>query len=84
MRKVEMSTAFSWWCEDCGELNFALPRKSELTDEEAEEAFRAFHDLEDWAELPEGWRQFELVQIPPIVKCSKCDSQFEGENETHG
>lgn len=82
MRKVELATAFSWWCDTCSELNFVMPCKAELTDDDAEEAYRAFHMLEDFAELPEGWRDFELVERPKVVKCTGCGSQFETEDES--
>lgn len=75
-RVAELKTAFHWWCDDCGEPNFALPRKAELTDKHAEEAYRKYHLLDDWAELPENWREFEIVQIPATVTCKNCGEVF--------
>lgn len=79
--KVELSTAFCWHCEECGHLNFALPQKAELTDEDAEMTYRRMHDLEDFAELPEGWRGFEFVEIPTTVRCIVCKEEFETQDE---
>jgi hypothetical protein len=81
MRTVELQTAFSWHCEECGHLNFALPQKAELTEADAETAYRHFHQLEDFAELPEGWQSFELVEIPDTVVCSECCEMFETTDE---
>ena len=80
-RTVELKSAFHWHCDECGEENFALPQKAELTDEDAEYAYRRFHDLEDWCDLPEGWRQFEMVNIPDKVTCSNCGETFLTVNE---
>lgn len=75
MRTVELKAAFHWHCEDCGLENFALPRKAELHDDEREAAYRRFNDLDEWAELPEGWREFELVMVPERVTC-QCGATF--------
>lgn len=76
MRSVELKTAYHWHCEYCGHANFALPQKAELTEEDAELAYRKFHELDQWAELPEGWRQFELIQIPDTVMCEECLNSY--------
>lgn len=76
MQVVELKSAYHWHCENCAAENFALPAKAELTDEEAEYAYRRFHDLEDFAPLPDGWREFEMVQVPSKVVCSQCQTQF--------
>lgn len=81
MNRVELRTAFHWHCDDCGADNFALPRKAELTDEDAESAYRKHHMLDKWEELPADWRDFEMVQIPSRVHCSHCGSMFDTENE---
>lgn len=72
MNTVELQQAFHWHCDACGASNFSLPWKAELTDEAAEEAYRKFHMLDDWQELPDGWRDFEIVTIPRQVKCNQC------------
>lgn len=76
MRIVELKTAYHWHCDECAAENFALPQKAELTQEEREEAFREVHQLEEWAELPEGWENFELVHIPKVVTCTDCGAEF--------
>lgn len=82
VKTVELKTAYCWTCEDCSEVNFALPQKAELTDDDAAEAYRSFHGLEEWADLPDGWRQFELVWIPPVVECKVCGMRFATEAES--
>lgn len=79
--KVELRTAYHWHCENCAQENFALPQKAELTDSDRESAFRNFMQLDDWAELPEGWEHFELVHIPAKVVCSACGTEFETMDE---
>jgi hypothetical protein len=76
MQKVELKTAYFWWCEECGEVNFALPKKAELTEDGKEEAYREYHGLSPWDELPDGWQDFELVMIPETVHCQKCGREF--------
>lgn len=81
---VELKTAYHWHCEECGEENFALPQKAELTDEDRESAYREFHDLEDFATLPAEWRQFEMVWIPHSVTCKSCAFTYATMDETSG
>ena len=76
MRVVELKSAYHWHCDYCGHANFALPQKAELTDADAEEAYRKFHDLDEWSELPEGWRDFELVHLPDTVMCEECQTSY--------
>ena len=76
MRRVELKTAYHWNCDECGADNFALPVKAELTDEKREEVFREIHQLQEWDTLPPDWQYFELVQIPNVVACSSCRTQF--------
>lgn len=81
MRTVELRTAYHWFCEECSRENFALPQKAEMTEEEREEAFRRFHDLDGFAELPEDWRQFEMVMVPETVTCAECGTEFNAIDE---
>lgn len=81
MKIVELKTAYHWHCEDCGADNFALPQKAEMTGEDREEAFRRFHGLDQYAELPDRWQDFELVMIPDFVECSRCGSEFSTDDE---
>lgn len=76
MRSVEVETAFTWWCDDCGKQNFGLPTRAELTNEEKAEAYRHLHDLEHWEALPEGWSDFELVTLPRSVQCEQCKTRY--------
>ena len=76
MKVVELQTAYHWYCPHCDAANYALPQKAEFTKEGREEAYRDFHGLEEWEELPEGWDQFEMVQIPHIVRCFACHEEF--------
>jgi hypothetical protein len=73
---VTLQTAYHWFCNGCSGVNFSLPQKAELTDEEAEEAYRNFYGLDKWADLPENWKDFEMVEIPEIVVCEHCDAEF--------
>jgi len=75
-RRVELKTAYHWHCEECGRENFDLPSKAEMTDEDREDAFRKFHELDEWVQLPEGWKQFEMVWIPDYVTCVHCGETF--------
>lgn len=81
MRVVELRLAYHWICDDCGADNFVLPRDARLTEDERENAYRRFNDLEPWEELPEDWQQFVLCQIPKQVHCS-CGSTFRATDET--
>lgn len=81
MRTVELKTAFHWHCDDCSAENFSLPQKAEMTDEEAEAAYREFHELDRWQSLPPGWRCFEMVQRPDWVRCSQCGNAFATKDE---
>ncbi len=63
MKRVELRTAYHWFCESCGADNFTLPQKAELTDEDAELAYRRFNECDPWMELPSDWRQFEMVHL---------------------
>jgi hypothetical protein len=76
MKTVELKTAYHWHCDKCASENFVMPQKAELTEEEAEEAYRKFNDLESWADLPDDWRNFELVQRPNYVICDKCEERY--------
>lgn len=78
---VELKTAYQWFCEECGESNFEMSQKAELTEESREEAYRDFHEMDEWEVLPEGWEQFELVMIPDIVECNRCKSKFQTKDE---
>lgn len=81
MRRVELRSAYCWYCDDCGELNYEQPQRAELTDEDAEAAYRHFYQLDDYAELPKNWRDFEMVEIPPVVQCVECKAEFEAMDE---
>lgn len=82
VKEVELKTAYFWHCETCGGKNFSESVRVEMSDEDAEVAFRQFHEMEDWQVLPDNWRDFELVEIPPTVKCSACGDEFATMNET--
>jgi len=80
--KVELQSAYHWFCDNCSCSNFALPIKAELTDEEAELIYRRVNSLEQWVDLPDGWRDFEMIQIPNVVKCSQCNTEYVAIDET--
>lgn len=73
---VELKTAYHWHCDNCSAENFALPEKAELTDSQAESAYRVLNMMDCFEELPQHWRQFEMVCIPNIVTCSECGHQY--------
>lgn len=73
---VTLRTAFAWTCH-CGHEHFAPAEVTPLDDDEREEAYRHFHDLEVWAELPPGWREFQLVRAPQRVTCRRCGKEYE-------
>lgn len=79
--KARLFSAYSWDCDNCGAENFERAVTADLTDDEREEAFRHFHDLEPWTPLPEGWREFELVTSPTVVTCRSCGMEFEAEDD---
>ena len=76
MRTVELNTAYHWNCDDCGADNFSVAVHVEFAPGEHELAYRRLNDLDEWAELPDHWEQFELVTIPATVKCSECGAEF--------
>lgn len=77
MQTITLKTAYTWQCPICFRTHYAQPVKPRLSEEEREEAFRHYHDLEPWSELPEGWEQFEVVAVPKVVKCTHCQRPFE-------
>lgn len=78
---VELKTAYHWHCAACSAVNFALPEKVEMTDADREAAYREFHGLGAWESLPSGWEDFEVVCIPPYVKCNGCRGLFATRDE---
>lgn len=76
MRNVEVRSAAVWKCDECGEENFCKLQIAELTDQEAEEAYRRFNELEPWSQLPEHWRDFEMITTPSVVECQRCGEKF--------
>lgn len=78
---VELKHAYYWVCEECDEPNFALPSRAELNDEQREAAYRTFHDMEDFEQLPIDWEQFDMVQIPEEVECNRCGASFATRDE---
>ena len=76
MKAVELKTAYHWHCDTCSEENFSLPEKLELTDDKAEEMFRYFNNLGPYADLPDDWRDFEVVKMSDTVTCKNCGEKF--------
>ncbi|TWU67281.1 hypothetical protein V7x_28550 [Crateriforma conspicua] len=76
MQSVELRTAFSWHCPSCRAANFVQPDVADLSDDDAEAAFRRFNDLEPWQPLPSDWQEFEIVTMPPRVTCCRCHREF--------
>lgn len=73
---VELSLAFRWICDNCGEENFAASELAEMTLEDRELAYRKYKELEAWQELPDDWMEFDLVMMPNVVQCKLCNHQF--------
>lgn len=81
MAKASLHSAYVWDCDNCGKENFARAVSSDLDDDEREEAYRHFNDLEPWAELPEHWRDFEIVTYPMKVTCHNCGTAYDTESD---
>jgi len=81
MDSVELRICYRWTCDNCAEVNYVDPIAAELTVEQAESAYRKFSDLEQWSPLPDNWRDFELCQVPSVVKCKSCGEQFRAIDE---
>lgn len=81
MKTVELRTAYCWHCDECSELNFSESVLYECSNEEKEDMYRYFHDMDEWDALPEGWQQFQTVCSPETVKCSKCGVEFNAIDE---
>lgn len=80
-RTVELKNAFWWYCDDCSSKNFDHAVDAEFNDDdEREEVFRAFNDLEEWEDLPDNWRDFELMSSPRFVTCQSCSARFSTED----
>lgn len=79
--KARLLTAYVWDCDSCGAENFERSAVAELCDEDREEMFRHFHELDQWAELPEHWRDFQIVTRPDAVKCCECGVEFTTEDD---
>lgn len=78
---ARLLSAYVWDCDECGVENFERAIVAELTDEDREEMFREFHELDEWAELPENWRDFQMVTRPDGVTCKACGEVFEAEDD---
>lgn len=76
MKTATLKTAYYWDCDECGHRNFALPISAEVSDDLLEQCYRDFFDMEEWQELPDSWRQFEMVKIPAEVTCQTCCETF--------
>lgn len=81
MLTVELRPAYVWTCETCASVNFCQGMTWEGSDEDREAMFREFHELEDWQELPNNWRDFEPVYVPETVKCHHCSEEFSTRDE---
>lgn len=79
--KARLLSAYVWDCDECGAENFERAIVAEMHEEEREEMFRSFHDLDEWAELPDGWRDFQMVTRPDAVKCRTCGATFDAEDD---
>lgn len=79
LRQVNLKVGYWFTCEDCDQDNFIIPEPITLADvgfDGREEAYRHLNGLDDWAELPVDWDQFEVSSMPTTVKCSECGSEF--------
>jgi hypothetical protein len=79
--KARLLTAYVWDCDDCGAENFERSIIAELHDDEREEMYRHFHELDEWAELPEHWREFQMVTRPDSVTCCECGMVFDATDD---
>lgn len=76
--KARLLTAYVWDCDSCGAENFERSQVAEFVDDEDRaEVFRKLNGLDEWAELPEGWREFQLVTRPDTVTCGECGMKFD-------
>jgi hypothetical protein len=71
-KPVKLLEARLWHCPNCGHGNVNVIEDADLDDETAEEAYRSFHSMEPWQELPTDWRDFKMICIPLVVECGKC------------
>ena len=79
--KARLLSAYVWDCDNCGAENFERSIVAEMCDDDREEMFRQFHDLDQWAELPSNWRDFQMVTRPDEVTCSECGMRYEAEDD---
>jgi len=78
MEKARLLTAYVWDCDSCGAENFERSQVAEFVDDEdREDVFRKFHNLPLYADLPEGWQDFQLVTRPDTVTCGECGMKYE-------
>lgn len=79
--KARLLTAYVWDCDECGTANFERSQVAELVDDDREEMFRAFHEMDAWEPLPDNWRDFQMVTSPNSVTCRRCGMTFETEDD---
>ena len=74
---VELRTAFHWFCENCGRANFSLPQKMEFAPGEREAVFRELQEWDEAEPLPDGWEEFDMLEMPERVTCEFCGESFD-------
>ena len=84
MPRVTLRTAYCWWCETCGRENFSRAILAELNDADREAAYRMYNQLDDYVELPDDWRDFQLVMQPQLVTCPHCATTFTTQDDREG
>lgn len=67
--KVELRSAYTWTCEECGQDNFCQGVIFEF-DEETERELREEHGVD-----PDDTGEF--ITIPDMVVCDHCGEEFD-------
>ena len=71
---VELFSAFSWICDNCGKRNFERGVTLELT-QENEAHLKEQMGLQPWEELPQE-DDGEWMIAPAIVTCKYCATKY--------
>lgn len=75
--QVSLHVMYFFTCLNCGTINQVSMVDPCLSDDDAETCYRQANCLEEWQELPDGWRDdTQFRAAPDMVQCKACKLNF--------